>query len=85
MRSIFVPVVQKQSLYRENEMLTQHQMVNIGIGNEPDTPLKYAVIVKHPELIGPLKTTLYAVSEGAAAASVSALYPHAEVLETYIM
>ena len=65
--------------------LTQHQMVNIGIGNEPDSPLKYAVLLNDPNIIMPLKTKVYATSHGEALCIVADVYPGFEIIESYLV
>jgi hypothetical protein len=59
--------------------MTQHQMVNIGIGNQPDAPLKYVAELWLPDmnLICTRKAKLYATSEEHAEKIIHASYPKA--------
>jgi len=43
--------------------MTQHQMKNIGNGNEPDAPLWYTAELRIPEMIGTFKASIKATSE----------------------
>ena len=65
--------------------LTQHQMVNVGIGNEPDAPLKYAVEIKHPSIICSLRSTLFATSQAEAEANALDMCPGAELYASWLL
>lgn len=64
---------------RKVTAMTQHQMINIGIGNAPDTPLKYVAEYWLPNdnLICPRKAKLFATSEENAEDIIHASYPKA--------
>jgi hypothetical protein len=61
--------------------MTQHQMVNIGIGNEPDAPLKYVAELWFPNtnLICTRKAKLFASSEAHAETIIHTTYPKATI------
>jgi hypothetical protein len=61
--------------------MTQHQMVNIGIGNQPDAPLKYVAELWFPDqsLICTRKAKLFATSEEHAETILHQTYPKATI------
>jgi hypothetical protein len=62
-------------------LLTQHNMVNIGLGNSPDAPLKYVAELWFPDQnhLCPTKAKLYATSEQNAEEIILATYPKAVI------
>lgn len=68
-------------LKRRVTAMTQHQMVNIGIGNMPDAPLKYVAELWFPDqnLICTRKAKLFATSEEHAETIIHSTYPKATI------
>lgn len=66
-------------------MLTQHQMKNIGNGNDPDAPLLYLVEVLFVDYIQTFRCKLQAFSEQHARQVVETAYPQGTIASVYIL